>query len=373
MQTVGAPELAPRVSLQTLDAVVRRLLSWYSRAARDLPWRRTRNPYAIWISEVMLQQTQVQTVIPYWTRWMKRFPDPAALARARTDAILKYWEGLGYYSRARNLHAAARILVSRHRSLFPSDASDIEALPGVGRYTAGAVRSIAFNQPAPIVDGNVVRTLARLFGCRANPREAKGSEWFWMRAEALVTRASHRHGENPQSCGHFNQALMELGATVCTPRQPDCARCPLRTLCEAHRHRWVDLLPIRVPRARTVRRRMTAFLVEVDGRFLVRRRPADGVNGLLWEIPSVVLAKGQTVAGAAECSGLRLTRSDSKPWFELHHTITHHRIRLQVYRAIPRRNGAGRIRGGVWRSLSEIRGLAMPSAHRRIFHQFAGR
>src|SRR5256712_12257328 len=206
-RNLNAKSLSLQPSAFSLDP----LLQWFAQNARDLPWRRTRDPYAIWISEIMLQQTQVKTVIPYWQRWMRRLPDVRALARARPDAVLKLWEGLGYYLRARNLHQAARTIVDQHGGRFPEKFDEWVALPGIGRYTAGAICSIAFNQPTPVLDGNVMRVLARVFGIAGNPRAKEASAKLWNLAEALVREAAKRQRRDEQNCSHLNQALMELG------------------------------------------------------------------------------------------------------------------------------------------------------------------
>src|SRR5690349_4448454 len=196
--------------------IVQALLAWFAANARELPWRRTKDPYAIHVSEIMLQQTQVKTVIPYWERWMRELPTIEALAKAKPDRVLKLWEGLGYYSRARNLQKAAQLILAGHDGVFPGDLEKILGLPGIGPYTAGAISSIAFGLPAPIVDGNVTRVLARYLGIRGDPKSRETKNALWEAAGRLVNAA---HDLN--ACGDFNEALMELGATVCLPHQPD--------------------------------------------------------------------------------------------------------------------------------------------------------
>ena len=209
--------------------------AWYDRAARDLPWRRTRDPWAILLSEVMLQQTRVDVVVPYWTRMLERFPAPRDMAEAPIDDVLSRWSGLGYYRRARNLWLCAREVVERFDGRLPDDVEGLRSLPGIGAYTAGAVASIAFDRQAPLVDGNVARVLARHAGIDDDPRSAVGQRRLWAEAAALVP------AERP---GRFNQALMELGATICTPRSPACAICPLERDCVARREGRVDELPV---------------------------------------------------------------------------------------------------------------------------------
>ena len=248
------------------------LLRHFDSERRSMPWRETSDPYAIWVSEVMLQQTRVDTVIPYWERWLERFPTVETLAEAELDDVLKEWEGLGYYSRARNLHGAARMVRERFDGDVPSDPDTLRELPGVGPYTAGAIASIAYGVPTPAVDGNVRRVLARLYDLEA-PTAAE------LRTLAAALVPDDRPGD-------FNQALMELGATICTPRSPDCDACPLAEWCEARRLGVQELRPL--PRAKkpipeeTVR---TAVIVRGDGALLLARRPEDGLLGGLWEFP----------------------------------------------------------------------------------------
>ena len=211
------------------------LLNWFAANARDLPWRRMQDPYAIWVSEIMLQQTQVKTVIPYWQRWMREVPTIAALAKARPEKIHKLWEGLGYYTRVRNMQHAAQQIISQYNGRFPENFDDILSLSGVGRYTAGAISSIAFNQPRPILDGNVIRVLTRVFGITTDPRERKTNAQLWRLAEELVLHAS-RTTHHVSPCSHLNQSLMELGALVCTPRSPLCVDCPLTKSCIARKN-----------------------------------------------------------------------------------------------------------------------------------------
>ncbi|MCX6894473.1 MAG: A/G-specific adenine glycosylase [Verrucomicrobia bacterium] len=221
------------------------LLHWFAQNARNLPWRRTRDPYAIWVSEIMLQQTQVKTVIPYWERWLRELPDIAALAAAPPEKIHKLWEGLGYYTRVRNMQKAAQQIVADHAGQFPRDFDAILALPGVGRYTAGAICSIAFNQPTPILDGNVIRVLTRVFGIASDPREKQTNAHLWQLAEELVVIAARRPCASRLTprASHFNQSMMELGALICTPRNPQCEICPVKKLCVAHRENRIAELP----------------------------------------------------------------------------------------------------------------------------------
>ncbi|MBI5685393.1 MAG: A/G-specific adenine glycosylase [Verrucomicrobia bacterium] len=267
--------------MQTAE-IQKQLLRWFDRHARKLPWRSTtarRNPYRVWVSEIMLQQTQVATVIPYYRRWLRLFPNVRALASARPAAVLKAWEGLGYYRRARNLHAAAREVVRRCGGRLSVSRCELLALPGIGRYTAGAILSIAFGQREPLVDGNVARVLARLFGIRQNVKSGAGLARLWKLAGELVPR------KRP---GAFNESLMELGATLCTPQNPRCDRCPVRGRCVALRRGEVERLPNtgKHPESRLVRQR--ALLLWRGDRVLIQQRQAGGLLGDFWEFPSAL-------------------------------------------------------------------------------------
>lgn len=263
--------------------LVRELGAWFDRAARDLPWRRTRDPYAIWLSEVMLQQTRVDTVVGYFERFMARFPTVDALARAPLDEVLSQWSGLGYYRRARELHLAAHEVTERYGGQVPGTAKELAELRGVGRYTAGAIASIAYGQRAALVDGNVARVLARLFVVEEDVKSTAGQRALWALAERLVP------SEQP---GRFNEALMELGATVCTPRAPRCEVCPVRASCGAAALGRQGELPRVLPKQRPARVALVAAVVSTrrrggTPRVLLARRARDGLFGGLWEPPMV--------------------------------------------------------------------------------------
>ncbi|MGE5841924.1 MAG: A/G-specific adenine glycosylase, partial [Deltaproteobacteria bacterium] len=212
------------MSLSSQSPVTAKLLGWYARHSRDLPWRRAQDPYSVWISEIMLQQTQVKTVTPYYRRFLARFPSVNDLAEARADEVLKLWENLGYYSRARNLHAAAKRVVARWQGRLPQDKEDLLTLPGIGEYTASAILSIAFDRPVAAIDTNVSRVISRLFAIRSPSGSPESREQVRERANRLLSK------KHP---GHFNQAMMDLGAAVCTARSPSCPSCPLRSMCQA--------------------------------------------------------------------------------------------------------------------------------------------
>jgi A/G-specific adenine glycosylase len=267
-----------------------RLLAWFGRHRRDLPWRLTRDPYAIWVSEVMLQQTQVATVIPYFQRFLAAFPTIGALAAAGEEQVLRLWEGLGYYRRARDLHRGARWLATEHRGVLPDDPDVFGRVPGVGRYTLGAVLSQAFDRRLPILEANSLRVLCRLLGYRDDPRSGPGQRWLWRAAEELLPR---RH------VGEFNQALMEVGALVCTPAAPRCEACPLRRRCEARRLGLQEQVPARAAPPVPVDVAEVAVVVRRGARVLLARRPRAGRWAGLWEFPRDALRQGETHEQAA--------------------------------------------------------------------------
>jgi A/G-specific adenine glycosylase len=344
--------------------LVAAMLRWYGSNARDLPWRRTRDPYAIWVSEIMLQQTQVQTVIPYWERWMKALPDVKSLARAKPERIHKLWEGLGYYTRVRNMQRAAERIVSVHSERFPEDFDEVLALPGVGRYTAGAICSIAFDQPKPILDGNVMRVLTRLFGIEGDPRSRPVNDSLWRLADLLVNQAATEAKKSDRAASHLNQSLMEIGARVCIPRQPRCGECPVRKDCVAFKQGRVEKLPQLPPRVSMTPRRFAAFVAERNERFLVRQRPDGVVNAKLWEFPnSEVKPTEPNIIGAAGCV-LGVKPTGLAELSRIQHTITRYRITLEVYRAEGDWTD-GRV-AGRWLTKKELERLAFSSAHKRI-------
>jgi A/G-specific adenine glycosylase len=348
------------------DPVVPALLLWFAKHARDLPWRRTTDPYAIWIAEVMLQQTQVQTVIPFWERWLADVPDVRALAGMRFERILKLWEGLGYYTRARNLHRAAQVMVEQHNGEFPRAYEAVLALPGIGRYTAGAVCSIAFDQPRPILDGNAVRVLARLYGITGNVRLAKVKARLWRKAEELIQAADRTRRIPGRRCAMFNQAVMELGATICTPKHPRCSACPIRRFCTARRSGRTDRLPNSGRPTPSTQRQVVAFVVCQGQRVLVRQRPEGVVNAHLWEFPNVeVTAAGTSIEELAfQLVGCRPKAASLL--CTVPHTITRFRIRLQVYQFSLGKAKTISTWAGRWCTLRELGNLPFPSAHRKI-------
>lgn len=355
------------------DQLVSTLLDWFTREARDLPWRRTLDPYAIWVSEIMLQQTQVKTVIPYWERWMRELPDIASLARAPQDKIHKLWEGLGYYTRVRNLQKAAQHLVRENRGEFPKTFDAVLALTGIGRYTAGAITSIAFNQPSPILDGNVIRVLTRLHGVEENPRDKETNAKLWQLAEELVQSAT-RHESRitlhsslllSGPCSALNQSVMELGALICTPKQPRCGECPLLKSCVAHASNRVEALPNLGKRAAATDRRFIALLVQQRGKWLVEQRPAGVVNAHLWEFPNIEIDAQTTdlLPHATKLLGAKPTQPE--PLVTIKHSITRYRISLEAHLVTPAKT-ALKSATARWLTLDELDALAFTSAHRKV-------
>ena len=455
---MATPNRQPAIGNRQLKRLASALLKWFSENARDLPWRRTCDPYAIWVSEIMLQQTQVKTVIPYWKRWLRELPTIKSVANASPDKIHKLWEGLGYYTRARNLRKAAQQIVTRQDAIskssrsrglsrrsetqtdnetqikkkleipsafarlrrdkhvvsykFPENFDNVLALPGIGRYTAGAICSIAFDQPVPILDGNVIRVLTRMFGISQNPREKKTNARLWKLAEELVGRAvpspPRRGGDTAPYHSFLNQSLMELGALVCAPRNPRCLICPVKKLCAAFRENRVNELPNFGKRTPVAARHFVAFIAERKGRFLVRRRPAGVVNTHLWEFPNVEIAPSQGGSGRKSAhyfrtkSQSRLTSaatnglvvraaknlgfelSNAEPLCTVKHSITRYRITLEAFRAnlggasyasshSEKAKSETRVTRpsetiGVWKTAAQMNRLAFAAAHRKILH-----
>ena len=355
------PAAAKPLSAKALAELREALLAWYRANRRDLPWRTAEgeaaDPYRVWLSEVMLQQTRVETVLRYYERWLERFPTLAALADAPLDDVLKAWEGLGYYSRARNFHGAVREVRARHGGAVPDDPEAFGALPGVGRYTEGAVMSIAFGRAAPIVDGNVRRVFARWTDDPDPPAAS-----LWAMASRLVPGAAP---------GELNQALMELGATVCTPRKPRCGVCPARGRCQARLRGTQEERPA-PKKAKPLPHEDTAVaVVERDGRLLLVRRPVDMRLGGMWAFPWAVRHRGETVAAAAERAareglgiGVRAGADiGSVPHVFTHVRVTYHAVRCTLVDGdpVPLRYDAW-----AWSTPAEVSTYALPVAQQRI-------
>ncbi len=343
------------------------LLDWFAGNARSLPWRSCADPYAVWISEIMLQQTRSATVIPYFERWMEAMPDLDSLARADLSRLHKLWEGLGYYTRVRNLQKAAQRIRLDFGGKFPSCYEDILSLPGVGRYTAGAIASIALGQALPALDGNGMRVLSRLHGVRGCIRQPSVERLLWEHAGALVQAAAQvgaARAGNP--CGDLNQSIIELGATVCLPRRPDCRRCPLERDCRARKEGLTRSIPDRGRPPQIRRRSAVAIVLRHEDRCLIGQRRAGGINGLLWEFP-------QRETGEEDPQGLlwlrddwRLERENLCYWGEIRHSITTSRIRLSVYAAWLGLEGLVEQSGYRWVGTDQLGDYAFTGAHRRI-------
>ncbi len=342
----------------------RRLAEWYDVTRRDLPWRRTRDPYLIWISEVMLQQTQVQTVIPYFERFVERYPTIDDLERADLQAVLKAWEGLGYYQRARNLHRAAAEIVRRHGGIVPNTPETFRRLPGAGEYITAAVMSIAFDHPIPVVDGNVKRVLARVFTLDAatNSPSAKVTSTFAERAKALLP---------PERPGDHNQAMMELGALVCAPRAPRCEACPVAGLCRAHQSGVVKDYPRRVVKPPVPSRHIAVGVIRRRGCVLITRRKPRGLLGGLFEFPGGKVERGETAEEACQREireevGLMVTVDSHLT--TVRHAYTHFKIVMDVFLcSCP--TGRVRLNGPVsfkWIKPEEIERYPFPKANHKF-------
>jgi len=256
--------------------IIQYLRSWYKQNARDLPWRKTHDPYLIWVSEIMLQQTRVETVIPFYEYWCKQLPTLKSLARADQDLVLNLWEGLGYYSRALNMHKTAQILFSQFGGELPRDAKALQALPGIGKYTAGAILSIAYNIPAPILDGNIRRVFTRFFHIGTPIQTTETEKVLWQIAQELLPE------ENPRE---YNQALMELGALLCLPNNPHCTLCPVKEFCLANKLNLQSSLPVRKDKPPLPHLQVTAAIINNNGKVFIAKRPPEGLLGGMWEYP----------------------------------------------------------------------------------------
>ncbi len=303
----------------------RLILDWYALNARDLPWRSRRDPYAVWIAEIMLQQTRVETVIPYYLRWMERFPSLEALAEAGQQEVLQMWEGLGYYSRARNLHNAARQAVVRYGGNLPPDRRELESLPGIGRYTSAAIASIAFGADEPALDGNIRRVIARVFNLEIPAASAEG--------QTRILSLLKEHLPSGRA-GDFNQALMDLGAQVCLPRRPRCGQCPLEGLCQAHALGMEEQRPVAAPRRPIPHHTVTAAVILRDGLVLIARRPPEGLLGGLWEFPGGKVEPGEELAPGLrreirEELGVEIRVGQEMGVFS--HAYTHYRVTLHAF------------------------------------------
>jgi A/G-specific adenine glycosylase len=345
-----------------IEQIRPRLLAWYYHNRRDLPWRGETSPYRIWISEVMLQQTQVATVIPYYRRFLERFPTAAALAAAPLTEVLKAWEGLGYYARARNLHQAAREIAERYGGQLPASYAELRALPGFGDYTAGAVAAIAFGQPVAAVDGNVKRVLARLFALQEDVRRGATARQLKEIAAALV---------DPEAPGEWAQALMELGATVCLPQAPKCLLCPLNNLCQARLLGLERSLPVKPAKKPLPHYDVTAAVINHNGQVLIAQRPPEGLLGGLWEFPGGKQEAGETLADCLRREikeELDLEIEVGQLMISVKHAYTHFKITLHAFccrllKGQPRALGVADWR---WATLAELDAFPFPRTDLKI-------
>jgi len=360
----------PRPNSNPAESIVSNLLAWYRGNARDLPWRRTRSPYGIWVSEIMLQQTQVKTVIPYWNRWMEQLPDVASLANVPEARLLKLWEGLGYYRRARNLQKAALFIMEEMKGRFPREHDEILKLPGVGRYTAGAISSIAYDRPEALVDGNVIRVLSRLFAKAGDPKSKEVGEWFWSKAGELVAEANATRRGRQRPCSDFNQSLMELGATICTPAKPSCLICPVRGFCEAQRKGMADRFPETAKRAEATERLYAGVVVWKGKKVFVRQRAGDAVNGGFWEFPNIeVGTEGETAGKMADWLGVKGPLGE--PVLEVRFSITRYRNLLKVFelqktKTVSEEALADAASSWGWHTLEQLEDMPFTSAQRKV-------
>ena len=349
---------------QQRAAFRRRLLAWYAKHARDLPWRRSRDPYRVWLSEVMLQQTTVAAVKPYFERFLAAFPDVERLAAASEQQVLRLWEGLGYYRRARSLHAAAKMIVSELGGKFPRDVPGLLALPGVGRYTAGAVASIAYDQRAPILEANTIRVWARLLGYREDPMRSAGQKLLWQAAEDVLPR---------QDVARFNQAMMELGSLLCTPQQPRCDECPVAAYCAANQLGLQSEIPAATRKLAFTDVREAAVIVRQNGSVLMRQcAPGERWEGL-WDFPRFAIdAEGplfvqeELAAKVREQTGVAIAPGPLAK--TLKHGVTRYRITLECYEAT--RTG-GRVRCTAerpvrWTPIAELAELPLSVTGRKL-------
>ncbi len=356
--------------IPNLNNIAPALLAWWDKGHADFPWRRSRDPYHIWVAEIMLQQTQISTVIPYYDRWMSRFPTIQELATASLDDVLKLWQGLGYYSRARNMHAAAQTILMEFNGCLPQTVPELMKLKGIGRYTAGAIASIAFDQPAPVLDGNVIRVFSRLIDLEEDVTQTNTRNRLWQMAEEIV------HKLRP---GDFNQALMELGQQVCRPANPQCQDCPLSAICLARKRGTLLERPVRPPRKNTPHYDVAAGVIwennkstgNPNSRFLITQRPLNGLLGGLWEFPGGKREVGETLQQTLKREikeELGIEIEVGRSLTNIKHAYTHFRITLHAFHALhinghPQHIG---VANHAWVRLEEVEHYAFAVTDRKI-------
>lgn len=347
-----------------LDPLAQTLLDWFAAHKRPLPWRETHDPYHVWISEIMLQQTQMERGVAYFERWMDRFPDIATLAEASEDSVLKAWEGLGYYSRVRNLHRAAHRIQAEHGGRVPTDIADLRGLPGIGPYTAAAIASIAHGQDVPVVDANVERVMSRLFDISEPVKSRSAQKIIRRECERLLPRGQARA---------FNQALMEFGGLVCTPRAPACIGCPIASWCRAARLGVQEERPVTPKSPAPIYISMATGVLTHEGRLFVQRRNPDDVWGNLWEFPGGVVEHGESPAATVireyqEETGLRVGRPETIDAFK--HSYTRYRVTMHAFFVTLESDPDMVILSAAqeyrWIGWSEVKKLAFPAGHRKL-------
>jgi A/G-specific adenine glycosylase len=340
----------------------RNLLAWFKRNQRKLPWRIKRTPYATWVSEIMLQQTQVKQVEPYFNRFMNLFPEIKTLAEAPLQKVLKAWEGLGYYSRARNLHQAAQVLNQEFQGKIPDRMEKLIKLPGIGRSTAGAILSLSFNQTWPVLDGNIKRVVSRFIGLEGDPGETETVKTLWETAGRIIP---------PGKAALFNEALMELGALVCSPKKPACPECPIKSACEGYKSGDPERFPLKRPTKKTPHYDVAAAVIRNKGKILITQRPERGLLGGLWEFPGGKKEPGETLE---EClkreiqEELNIEIQIGEKFFEVRHAYTHFRITLHCFfcKKIKGRLTPLEVKAFQWITYEELDHFPFPRADQKV-------
>ena len=355
---------------QVEKKLVKNLLKWFQENSRNLPWRKNRTPYRIWLSEIMLQQTRVDSVIPYFLRFTKKWPEVGDLAKAPLDQVLKEWEGLGYYSRARNLHKTAQIIHDSPQQCFPKIPKELQKLPGIGTYTAGAISSLAFGFPAPAIDGNVVRVFSRIYAKNFLTPQDKNYLGLKTKIKQLIPK------EQP---GKFNEALMELGATICTPKNFLCKKCPLKKYCKAFQLNKIHLFPKKTTKPKVQKRTLGIAIIEHKNKILIHQNPPKGIWGGLWGFPSIEISiKKPSTKALIELNqthlkkelGFSIKYKKSLPMF--HHQLSHRLLTLhpKTYRLSNYKKRNSRIKKPwVWVYKEELKNYGLSIAHRKIASQ----
>jgi A/G-specific adenine glycosylase len=354
-----------------MKRIAQKLLTWYEEHGRILPWRGLADPYAIWVSEIMLQQTRVETVIPYFEKWMKRFPTMAILAGANEQEVLNLWEGLGYYSRARNLLEAARIIRSEYEGEVPHSMTDLRKLPGVGRYTAGAIASMAFDMDEPTMDGNIRRVFARIINLEIPANSSEGVKKLWTFAAENLPKGR---------AGDYNQAIMDLGAIICLPKRPLCRLCPVAKACQAQKTGVQEMRPVLKPKVEVPTVQQAAVVIVQRGRVLLNKRPSEGLLGGLWEFPNgrVPSDPGKGMVNAVKKEyGIAIRKGETLGI--IRHTYSHFKTVVHVYSGslaggMPVGGKKGRVtKKFKWVKLSELEIFPMGKIDRQIARKFTSR